>query len=104
MTKGKRFLDIYGYLLIVSFVGCLYTLHTSAAIGISPIFRNYFGITVSLLYLVTGIGILARKEWGYYLFKFFLFALFLAFPIGTIISYKSLGYMKRNDIKSHFGN
>ena len=100
MTKGNRFLNIYGYTLILFFLGGLYTLYVIASIEDLPIIHNYFGITISLYYLITGIGILARKEWGYYLFKFFLYVLVLAFPIGTIISWKSLDYMKKNDIKS----
>ena len=100
MTKGNRFLNIYGYTLILLFLGGLYTLYVTASIEDYPITHNYFAITISLYYLMTGIGILARKEWGYYLFKFFLYMLFLAFPIGTIISWKSLDYMKKNDIKS----
>ena len=102
MITGKRFLDIYGYLLIIFFFGCIYTLYVVTAIGYLPFYRDYFGMAISLWYLITGIGILTRKEWGYYLFKSFLYVLLLAFPIGTIISVKSLRYMKRNGIKNLF--
>jgi hypothetical protein len=103
MTKEKRFLNVYGWILILFFCGCLYTLWVTSYIEDHPISHDYFVITISLWYLITGIGILARREWGYYLFKSFLYVMFLAFPIGTIISYKSLGYMKRNNIKRFFG-
>jgi len=104
MTREKRFLNIYGWTLIAFFCGGLYTLWAVSYVQDRPISHNYFVITVSLWYLMTGIGILTRREWGYYLFKSFLYVMFLAFPIGTIISYKSLGYMKRNNIKSFFGS
>ena len=103
MSKGKRFLDLYGWILIILFCGCLYTLWVYFHVEDRQISNNYFGITVSLWYLMTGIGILTRKKWGYYLFKSFLYILILAFPIGTIISYKSLAYMKENAIKNFFG-
>lgn len=102
MTKGVRFVKVYGYILIGFFVGCLYTTYVSSYMQNLPFYSNYFGNVISIWYLMTGIGILARKIWGYYLFKFFLYVLFLAFPIGTVVAYKSLSYMKKNDIKDLF--
>ena len=102
MIKVKRFLDTYAYILIILFVGCLYTLSRAAPIKDYPIYYEYFGITISLWYLMTGIAILIRQAWGYYLFKSFLYVLLLAFPIGTIISLKSLSYMNRNNAKGLF--
>jgi hypothetical protein len=62
-----------------------------------------FFVLTSGWYLTTGIGILLRRKWGYFLFKFFLYIFLLGFPIGTFIAYKSLKYIKRNDIKTLFG-
>ena len=104
MNKEIRFIKVYGYILTVFFVGCLYTTYVSSCIQNRSFYSYYFGNAISIWYLVTGIGILARKTWGYYLFKFFLYVLFLAFPIGTVVSYKSLAYMKKNDIKDLFDN
>ncbi len=53
--------------------------------------------------LVTAFGILSLKRWGYTLFKVYLYLLFLGFPIGTLISYFTLSYMKRHRIEEHFG-
>ena len=39
------------------------------------------------------------EKWGYYLLKFVVYILFLSFPIGTVISYSSLKYMKKNNVK-----
>jgi len=52
--------------------------------------------------MATGLGVLYRTRWGYYLFKLFLYLLLLGFPIGTFISYKALSYMKRHRIETHF--
>jgi len=104
VTKGNRFLNIYGWTLIAFFCGCLYILWITFEIENDSVSLDYFGITISLWYLATGIGILARQNWGYYLFKLFLYVLLICFPIGTIVSYMSLKYMKANNIKSLFGN
>jgi hypothetical protein len=102
LDKKMRFVKIFGYTLIILFVGCLFTLGIYSSIEKRSLYYNYFGIALSLWYLITGIGILIRQKWGYYLFKFFLYVLLLAFPIGTIISYKSLAYIKEKDIKYLF--
>jgi len=102
MERKIRFIKIFGYGLIILFVGCLYTIFVSSSIDKYPVFWNYFGITISLWYLITGVGILARTKWGYYLLKGFLYLLFLAFPIGTIISYSSLRYIKKENIRDLF--
>ena len=100
--KTDRFLNIYGWVLIGLFVGCLYTLYAISTIEYSPAFMGYFGTVITVWYFVTGIGILTRKVWGYYLLKSFLYVLLLSFPIGTFISYKSLKFMKKNSIRKEF--
>jgi hypothetical protein len=96
------FLKIYGYSLIVlAFLSYLCIFNVSYDIRFSH-FLFYGGIIIATWYLITGVGILIKKKWGYYLFKFFLYVLLVSFPIGTIISYLSLQYMKRNDIKKFF--
>ncbi len=61
-----------------------------------------FWVGSTIFYFLTGIGIIFPTRWGYLLFKLFLYLLFMAFPIGTYISYKTLSYMKRHQIKRHF--
>lgn len=63
----------------------------------------YLATGVNIAYFLTGLGVVLLKKWGYILFKLFLYLLFLAFPIGTIISYLTLKYMKRHQIKVYFG-
>ncbi len=108
MQKGERFLKTYGIALIFL-----------SACGIYPLVALYltedrppdidvhefvtFFVLMGGWYLTTGIGILLRSRWGYFFFKFFLYILLLGFPIGTFIAYKSLKYIKGNDIKTLFG-
>jgi len=63
----------------------------------------YFLIGIHLFYLLTGIGVILRARWGYFLFKLFLYLTILAFPIGTIISYYTLSYMRRHRLEQYFG-
>jgi hypothetical protein len=100
--RNSRFLNIYGWILVGLFVGCLYTLYIVAKIESQSVFINYFGVVVSIYYLATGIGILARKLWGYYLLKSFLYILLMGFPIGTFISIKSLRFMKKGLTRKEF--
>jgi hypothetical protein len=100
--QNDRFLNIYGWTLIGLFVGCLCTIYVVAKIESNSVFVNYFGLVISVWYLTTGIGTLARKPWGYYLLKSFLYVLLLGFPIGTFISLRSLRFMKKNSIRGEF--
>jgi hypothetical protein len=57
----------------------------------------------TLFYLLTGLGVIVQKKWGYWFLKLWLYMLFLAFPIGTVISYMFLRYIKKHEIKRYFG-
>lgn len=102
MKDEQRFLKIYSFVLIGAFGVGLYSTYQLFQSKDFPVSHVYFIISLSLWYLITAIGILTKQKWGYYLFKIFLYALFLGFPIGSIISYKSLVYMKQNNIKNLF--
>ena len=102
MQKGERFLNIYGYVFLAIFVGCLYTLYALSKLENVASFSYVFDISFTLWYLITGYGILKRKRWALYFFKFFLYIFFLGFPIGTIISFMSLKYIKNNNISALF--
>ncbi len=96
------FSKIYGYFLILlALLSYFYTVYVSYYINFSY-FLFYGGIVIATWFLVTGVGIFIIEKWGYYLFKSFLYVLLVFFPIGTIISYISLKYMKKNNIKDLF--
>jgi hypothetical protein len=67
--------------------------------------RVAFYLAASTLgtYFLTGLGVVLLKRWGYFLFKAFLYLLFISFPIGTMISYITLRYMKKHEVKRYFG-
>jgi len=102
MDNKVLFLRIYGTILIIFFVACLCTFVLLLSSKDQTSSHYIFGIIVTFWYLITGIGVLMRQRWGYYLFKLFLYVLFLAFPVGTFISYKSLVYIKTNNVKDLF--
>jgi len=56
-----------------------------------------------ILLLVTGIGVFGFRKWGYYLFKMFLYVLAFGFPVGTVVSYVTLAYVRKHHIETHFG-
>lgn len=68
-----------------------------------PYFHLYFWAGSVVFYFLTGVGVMRLTKWGYFLFKLFLYVFFVAFPIGTIISYITLSYMRKHQIKRHFG-
>jgi hypothetical protein len=106
MPKGERFLKTYGIALILLSACGIYLLVLLYSLKDRPPDIHVFVIFVVVVggwYLATGVGILLRSKWGYFLFKFFLYILLLGFPVGTFIAYKSLRYIKRNDIKPLFG-
>jgi len=59
---------------------------------------SLFIIVMIILHSVVGIGILSRKRWGFLIFKYYLYLLYLGIPIGTYISHKTLLYIKQNEV------
>jgi hypothetical protein len=102
MVSKMKFIRTFGIALIVFSILSTLALFISASMTGVPAYSNYFGISITAWYLSTGIGIIAQRKWGYFLFKFFLYVLLLAFPVGTYVSYKALRYMNKNDISAMF--
>jgi hypothetical protein len=107
-----RPIKIFGVVLIIfTFVGTLFFFSPASPGFFFGFFEEmsksrgalYFLLGTLVFYFLTGLGVVLQKKWGYLLFKLFLYLLFLAFPIGTIISYMTLSYMKRHQIKRYFG-
>jgi len=61
-----------------------------------------FILVMSVWHLITGLGILARKRWGFVLMKFYLYVLLLGIPIGTLLAKRILSYIKENEIELFF--
>jgi len=102
VDRKIRPIKIFGYVLIgLSVISPLFFYWVSLQEKLAPV-HIYFVIFVAIWDLVTGLGVIKLTRWGYYLFKFFLYLLLISFPIGTIISYKTFSYMKKNNIKNYF--
>jgi hypothetical protein len=100
VKEARRFIKILGYVFILMAMGCLYNIY----VDIKYFSGNqvYFCTITGLWYLLTGICLLTRKIAGYYSLKLVLYVLLIGFPIGTIISYKLLKYIKKHNVKNHF--
>lgn len=53
-------------------------------------------------HVVTGIGILSRKRWGFVFLKTYLYIMYLGIPVGTWLSKKILRYIKDHEIERFF--
>jgi hypothetical protein len=70
-----------------------------------PEFDNSFNIfvtTMSVWHLITGLGVLSQKYWGYILLKFYLYFMLLVVPIGTYYGLKALRYLKENEVSKFY--
>ncbi|MGH7950055.1 MAG: hypothetical protein ACREQF_12570 [Candidatus Binataceae bacterium] len=56
-----------------------------------------------LLYACTGLGLIWRARWGYVLLTSILYLLCLAFPVGPVIGYFALSYMRQPRVRKQFG-
>lgn len=91
-----------GYILIALAIACtLFFSWVSGQTTLQPV-QIYFVAGITGWYLLTGIGVLLQTGWGYYLLKSFLYSLLLAFPFGTVIAWKLLVYIKKNNIRRFF--
>lgn len=97
-----RLLKIYGVYFIICAFAC-------ALLHIAALSKPYYTIEfqlfvllMGLLHFFVGIGIFYKKKWGYYLFKLYLYLLYLAIPIGTYISLKTLKYIEKYNIRKYF--
>ena len=59
-------------------------------------------ISISLLNLLIGRAIIAKKRWGFYALKLFLYGLYLAIPIGPYVAFKTFEYIKKHNIERCF--
>ncbi len=67
-----------------------------------PMVFFYFGLIVILFTLITGAGTLFLTHWGYVLFKFMLYVMYVGFPIGTMFAYITFSYIEKHNIQRYF--
>jgi len=63
---------------------------------------SVFILACTAWYGATAVGILLRKKWGWYLFRFLLYVFLASVPIGTSLGIMSLRYMKRHNVRHLF--
>jgi len=61
--KERQFILIYGVVMIVACIGCLYTLYGISSVEDRPYYSDYLLIITSIWYMMTGVGILLKKRW-----------------------------------------
>jgi len=61
-----------------------------------------FILLVSFFHILLGMGVTFKKKWSFNIFRYYLYLLYLAIPIGTYVSIKTLEYIKKYDIKNKF--
>lgn len=92
----------FSYVLIASaIIGGFMILNLQADTDFDKSFSNFI-FALTFWHLITGLGILSKKKWGFFLFKLYLYVLYLGVPIGTIISKKFFTYLKDNQIEKYF--
>ena len=77
------------------FFGRMYEEGAGGVLIVAAIFELYL--------ILTGVGVLTRRRWGYYLFKSLLYLfLVLGFPLFTIPCWRMLSYIRRTRIDRYF--
>jgi hypothetical protein len=62
-----------------------------------------FLLVASSMHFITGLGIILKTTWGYYLLLAYLYLMLLGIPIGTYLGLKGLRYVRDPRIKAFFG-
>lgn len=57
--------------------------------------------SISLFHLLLGIGVILKNRLGFGIFKGYLQLMYIAFPIGTILSKKTIEYIEKNNIERY---
>ena len=56
-------------------------------------------LAVHVLVFSTGLGVVTSTKWSFPLFRMFRYVMLFAVPLGTMVSYVTLRYIKRNQIQ-----
>lgn len=89
----------FGYFFVaIGFCGFLVIFTKLQSIEQLIVVWGFVG-AVSLFHLLLGIGIILKKRLSFGIFKTYLQCMSIAFPIGTILSKKTLEYIEENNIE-----
>jgi multisubunit Na+/H+ antiporter MnhF subunit len=101
-SKDIRPIIILSYVLIGSGIIGIFM---SIRLLYNPNFENSFRIFIITLtgwHLLTGIGIISLRRWGFLFLKFYLCVVYIGFPIGTIIASKFFRHIRSKNVKVYF--
>jgi hypothetical protein len=101
---SDKFIKIIGAILVI--MGWICILIHFLLLG-DPNYTKFFRtfvIFVTFFHLALGTCVLMKSIWGFYILKAYLYVLYIAFPIGTVIAHKSLRYIDKNNVKNSFKN
>jgi hypothetical protein len=91
----------FGYFLaLVGLLGFWVLIARLQDVDYLPVVWSFIGL-ISLFHLVLGIGIIKKNRWLFGVFKNYLRLSYIAFPIGTYIAMKTLGYIQKNNIEEY---
>lgn len=62
----------------------------------------YFVLMISFFHFLVGVGIILKKNWGFHIFKIYLYSLYFALPVGTYIAIKTFKYIDKHQIERFF--
>jgi len=92
----------FAYILISSsFFGVWLLYDLSRQDGFDLHFSIFVAVSM-LVHISVGFAVLSLKKWGLVVFKCYLYVLFLAIPVGTYISYKTLNYIESNNLSDYY--
>jgi len=97
-------INLFAYLYFMGFGLIALAIPLTAKSSQSDVDYFYiFCYIFSFIHFLIGYGILVRKKWGFYLFKYYLsYFLRLGYPIGSVIAKNMLDYIDKNNVEDLF--
>jgi hypothetical protein len=104
MTQIDTFkpIKLFGYCFILMGLICIFMHFLLLQDKNYTIEFEYFVLIIAFFHLLVGVGIIFKKKWGFSVFKFYLYFLYLAIPVGTYISIKTFKYIEKHQIDNFF--
>ena len=97
-----RPIKIWGYFFIAMSIVCV-LMHVSLLQNQNYTMGfMYFVLITAFIHLLVGVGVICKKKWGFSFFKFYLYALYPAIPIGTYLAKNTFEYIEKHHIEKFF--
>jgi hypothetical protein len=98
--KTKKFIPFYAWSAFLIIVG----VHSAITIIKAELHLHpkIFIMSLIVWHIFTGVGLILRRKWSYYSLQVILALVFFAFPVGTILAYKTNAFIKKNNARAFF--